>query len=56
MTTTTVLNGLNPLYFCGVVVPKMCPKRVASRGLKLVPVAPGVKALGRSFVLDPTFL
>ena len=42
MNGKTVLNGLKPLYFWAGLVPKMCPKKVASTGLSLVPVAIGV--------------
>ena len=39
MTSKTILNGLNPICWGGVV-PKMCPKKVADEDLELVPVAP----------------
>ena len=39
MTSKTVLDGLKTLIFLQVFVPKMCPKKVASMGLSLVPVA-----------------
>ena len=37
MTSKTVLNGLN--IFLAGLVPNMCPKKVASTGLGLVPLA-----------------
>ena len=39
MTSKTTLNGLNPQIFLVCVVPKRCPKKVVSRGFKLVPAA-----------------
>ena len=42
MTSKTVLNGLEPHMFLEGCVPNMCPRKVATTGLKLVPVAPGV--------------
>ena len=39
MTSKTVLYGLKPSIFLVGLVPKMRPKKVASTGLKLVPVA-----------------
>ena len=38
MTSKTVLNGLKPLIF-GRFGAQMCPKKAASTGLSLVPVA-----------------
>ena len=42
MTRKTFLDGLKAPIFLAGVVPKVCPKKVAARGLKLVPVAHGV--------------
>ena len=39
MTSKTILNGLEFLFLFAGLVPKMCPKKVASTGLSLVPVA-----------------
>ena len=42
MTSKIVSSGLNTLILLGGFVPKMCPKKVAASGLKLIPVTLGV--------------
>ena len=38
----TGLNSVKSQYYLAAVVPKMSPKKVAIRGLELVPVVPRV--------------
>ena len=40
--SNTILKGLTPPIFSAGFAPKMFPEKVATRGLKLVPVAPEV--------------
>ena len=41
MTSETISNGLKYMCLAGFV-PNMCPKKLATRGHKLISVAPGV--------------